>query len=142
MGVKGFKFKKTDYKILEREGGKRSIAAIGAKFFKVSKTTMERALRSDAGAREALERGRHNSIGEIESVAYKMAKSGKNTAMTTFYLKTRAGYRETQRVELTGRNGGPIETSELTPEQRREKLKKLRKFMDVTDEEHENPFDK
>ena len=44
---------------------------------------------------------------------YKMATSGKCPASTMFWLKCRAGWRETSVIEHTGRNGGPLEMVHL-----------------------------
>lgn len=43
--------------------------------------------------------------------ALEMAMSGQHPDMTKFWLKSRAGWRETNTVELTGKDGGPIELS-------------------------------
>lgn len=42
--------------------------------------------------------------------ALMMALSGRFPDMTKFWLKTRAKWKETSGIELTGANGGPIET--------------------------------
>jgi len=46
---------------------------------------------------------------KVAETAYSMAVSGQNPAATFFWLKTRAGWRETDRHELVGRDGGPVE---------------------------------
>ena len=46
----------------------------------------------------------------VAQSAFKMASSGQHPAMTMFWLKCRAGWRETQIVQHTGANGGPIQT--------------------------------
>lgn len=50
---------------------------------------------------------------EVARVALGMALSGANPDMTKFWLKTRANWVETKRIENTGANGGPIEYSEV-----------------------------
>lgn len=47
----------------------------------------------------------------VAKKALEMALSGQHPDMTKFWLKTRAGWRETNNVELTGKDGGPIEVS-------------------------------
>jgi len=60
-----------------------------------------------------LEMGDTLAIADVAQTAYEMAVSGKYPVMTIFYLKTRAQWRETTRVELTGEDGGPLTVMEL-----------------------------
>jgi hypothetical protein len=46
----------------------------------------------------------------VAKAALEMALSGRNPDMTKFWLKTRAKWKETSAIELTGRDGGPMET--------------------------------
>jgi len=46
----------------------------------------------------------------VAKVALQMAMSGQSPDMTKFWLKTRAKWKETAAVELTGKDGGPMET--------------------------------
>lgn len=50
---------------------------------------------------------------EVAKTALDMAKSGRNPEMTQFWLKTRAGWTEKSRLELTGADGGPIEIAHV-----------------------------
>ncbi len=43
--------------------------------------------------------------------ALEMASSGRFPEMTKFWLKTQAKWKETSNIELTGRDGGPLEIS-------------------------------
>lgn len=65
----------------------------------MSKDTLERFFASDSVLHAAVEKGRSNSILKVASTAYQLAVSGDVPAMTMFYLKTRAGWKETQVVE-------------------------------------------
>lgn len=49
----------------------------------------------------------------VAKTALGMAVSGANPDMTKFWLKTRAGWVETKRIEHTGVDGGPMEFSEV-----------------------------
>lgn len=49
---------------------------------------------------------------EVAKIALQMAMSGAVPDMTKFWLKTRAGWKETKVTEVTGANGGPILFSE------------------------------
>lgn len=46
----------------------------------------------------------------VAKVALEMAMSGRNPDMTKFWLKSRAKWKETAAIELTGKDGGPMET--------------------------------
>jgi len=50
---------------------------------------------------------------QVARVALGLALSGTDSDMTKFWLKTRAGFVETKRVEHTGNQGGPIEFAEV-----------------------------
>lgn len=45
---------------------------------------------------------------KVAETCYAMATSGKVPAATFFWLKTRAGWRETDRLEHIGEGGGPV----------------------------------
>ena len=49
----------------------------------------------------------------VAKVALQMALGGANPDMTKFWLKTRAGWKETKVTEVTGANGGPIQFAEV-----------------------------
>lgn len=72
--------------------------------------------------REELDTATIKANATVAGALYKKALAGNVTAMI-FWLKTRAGWRETNRVELTGANGGPVQSmpgpdlSKLTPEE-------------------------
>lgn len=74
----------------------------------MSKATFERRCIENPLIFEALERGRANAEMQVTNAAYNMAKSGQNTAMTQFWLKCRAGWKDTTRVEHTGADGAPL----------------------------------
>ncbi len=48
---------------------------------------------------------------KVAKVALDFALNGRNPEMTAFWLKTRAGWSEKQKIELTGENGGPVEVA-------------------------------
>lgn len=49
----------------------------------------------------------------VAKVALQQALGGSNPQATQFWLKTRAGWKETKVTEVTGANGGPIQFSEV-----------------------------
>lgn len=69
--------------------------------------------------------GRLDVISQVANKLVEKALDG-DTACMTFFLKTQAGWRETNRTELTGADGAPVTTAaitldgrNLTPEERK-----------------------
>jgi hypothetical protein len=56
----------------------------------------------------AYKRGKAVAINAVAKTVYQKAVAGEG-AFPFFYLKTQAGWRETNRMEVTGADGGPIE---------------------------------
>ena len=65
-----------------------------AAYFDMSLTSFERRLSESEDLRMALEKGRAKTIETVANVAYDMAVSGNHPAMTMFWLKCRANWRE------------------------------------------------
>jgi hypothetical protein len=57
---------------------------------------------------DSIKRGQSKGIAAISNSLFQSAKSG-NTTAQLFYLKCRAGWKETNAMELTGKDGNPIE---------------------------------
>lgn len=53
----------------------------------------------------------HIANATVARQALLMASSGRNPDMTKFWLKSRAKWKETTAVELTGKDGGPVEVA-------------------------------
>jgi transposase len=60
--------------------------------------------------RQELDDGRIDANAQIGKSLYEQAKAGNTTAMI-FWLKTRAGWKETNVTELTGGDGGPLKVT-------------------------------
>ncbi len=112
-----------------------------ATYLGIRTDTFEQMCKRDAALRLAIELGKAEASTALRQSAYQQAVGDPqrgikpSAQMAIFLLKTREGFRETVRMELTGENGGPIKTQELTVEQRKATLKKLKKFMDITEDE-------
>lgn len=65
-----------------------------AAVFKISKDTLERRLAYTPDGCAALEKGRATAIKQVSQTAFRLAVSGEVPAMTMFYLKCRARWRE------------------------------------------------
>lgn len=95
----------------------------------MSKSALLRRAAEDTKLSESLERGRANGIATVVQTAYKMATDGKNPAMTQFFLKCRSGWAEKNQLEISGRDGGPIEVENVTLEEVRERKAELLKLI-------------
>lgn len=60
-----------------------------------------------------LETANSRTNAAVAKVALQLAMSGAAPDMTKFWLKTRAGWKETKEVQMTGQNGGPIQFQEV-----------------------------
>jgi hypothetical protein len=61
--------------------------------------------------RHELDIGATKANSAVAQTAYQMATSGKCPAATMFWLKCRAGWKETNVLQHSGPNGGPIQIS-------------------------------
>lgn len=80
-----------------------------ADYFGIGKTTWFAMLERDPDISERYKRGKARAVGAVAQNLIKKAREGDNACMM-FYLKTQAGWRETQHVEMTGKDGGPVQT--------------------------------
>lgn len=77
-----------------------SMSAVGlnvtqmAALLGMSKKTFDRRISEDDTARDSIEKGRAKAIFQVGKTAYQQAISGLTPAMTMFYLKCRAGWKE------------------------------------------------
>lgn len=67
-----------------------------ASLIDVSKATLDRHKKENSIIAEAILRGRSKAAYKVSETAYKMAVSGKQPGMTTFWLRCRAGWSEDQ----------------------------------------------
>lgn len=85
----------------------RSLSAVGTRYvdialkLEITDDTLRKHYKSD------LEGGRIDANAQIANTLFQQAKKG-NTAAAIFWLKTRAGWKETQVNEVTGSDGGKI----------------------------------
>ena len=85
----------------------KTLAAVGTRFediarkLEISENTLTKYYRKE------LDEGRIDANSAIAKSLYDQAKSC-NTTAQIFWLKTRAGWKETQVNEVHGENGGPL----------------------------------
>jgi hypothetical protein len=71
-----------------------------------------------------LDTGKLKANVKVAQTLYKKAIGGDTTSII-FWLKSQAGWKDTQRVELTGNGGGPIQSVSMTPDEFREIAKNI-----------------
>ena len=77
-----------------------------------------------------MEQGRSNALANVMRTAYEQAVSGDVPAMTMYYLKTRAGWKETHVVE----HSGGVKLDGKTKE---EKLAEAKRLLSIIEEDDE-----
>lgn len=91
-----------------------NIAAV-ARALGVSRVTVHKRIRESAGLQEALSEARETMLDNAETALYSAALNGNMTALI-FFLKTQGksrGY--TERQELTGADGQPMQVQVYIP---------------------------
>ena len=78
-----------------------------ADYFGIGRTTFYAMMERDSDISERYKRGRAKVVADISNSLIMKAREGDNACMF-FYLKTQAGWRETDRVEHVGADGGAI----------------------------------
>lgn len=84
-----------------------------ADFFGISETTLREIENRQPEVSDAYKRGKAKAIGNVAKNLINQAQAG-NISAAIFYLKTQAGWKETQVNEHTGVDGGPIEVSNIS----------------------------
>jgi hypothetical protein len=79
-----------------------------ADYFGIGRTTWFAMLDREPDLSERYKRGKAKAIGAVAQGLIQQARAGDKVA-AMFYLKTQAGWRETDRLEHTGADGAPID---------------------------------
>ncbi len=90
----------------------------GAKGLPISEPTMRKNFAVE------LDTGKLKANVKVAQTLYKKAIGGDTTSII-FWLKSQAGWKDTQRVELTGTSGGPIQSVSMTSDEFREIAKTI-----------------
>jgi hypothetical protein len=83
-----------------------------ADYFGIGRTTFYALAEKDPEILEHYKRGKSKAIAHIAQGLIQKARAG-DTASAIFFLKTQARWRETERHEITGADGGPLELSRI-----------------------------
>jgi IS30 family transposase len=79
-----------------------------ADYFGIARSTWYQLLERDPEVAERYKRGKSQAIMTVAQGLLQKARDG-DTTSAIFYLKTQAGWRETNRVEHAGPDGGPVQ---------------------------------
>lgn len=79
-----------------------------ADYLGISRRTFIAIRERDPDVDARYKRGKAKAIAHVAQGLLQKARSG-DTASSIFYLKTQAGWRETERIEHSGPDGGPIQ---------------------------------
>jgi hypothetical protein len=119
-----------------------TMAALGlprdkmAAILSISKSYMRELIKKDSAAQKAIEKGEAIASYNLLKTGYDMATSGKCPTMTIFFLKCKENFREAYRLDLSAINGGEEpEIIDVTPSERKERIKMLQKHLEVTEDE-------
>ena len=78
-----------------------------ADYFSIGETTLREIEQRQPEVSEAYKRGKSKAIGNVAKNLISQAQAG-NVSAAIFYLKTQAGWKETQVNEITGADGQPL----------------------------------
>ena len=98
----------------EQKKNVEAMSAYGIDEEKIARTIGERGIDPKTLRkyfRYQLDVGATKANSAVAQTAYQMATSGKCPAATMFWLKCRAGWKETNVLQHSGPNGGPIQIS-------------------------------
>lgn len=80
-----------------------------ADYFCICVNTFKRLMEDDKRVFDSYRRGKAMAVIDVAGSVLSEARSG-NMQAAIFYLKTQAGWKETDRKEISGIDGAPIET--------------------------------
>jgi hypothetical protein len=83
-----------------------------ADYFGIGRTTFYALAEKDPEILEHYKRGKSKAIAHIAQGLIQKARAG-DTTSAIFFLKTQARWRETERHEITGADGGPLELARI-----------------------------
>jgi len=109
MGCKKVKFTQKQINQVEALASVLTVEQI-SEYFGISYVTFGRLRKDNPEIDKAYKKGKANAIREVAEGLLDKAKAG-NLSASIFFLKTRGGWRETNRTELTGADGKPIQAN-------------------------------
>jgi predicted transcriptional regulator len=99
-GVPAIQFSEADIKKIEKMAGLGMTLEQIAMVWERTPRTFQKHFKNNPELKAAVDRGREIANQAVAQTAYQMALSGKSPAMTTFWLKTRARWKEVHHHEV------------------------------------------
>lgn len=84
-----------------------------ADHFGMARSTLAKLMAEDPALRARFDMGRAKAIEEVGNKLLEKCRKG-DTASIIFFLKTQAGWRETSKLEVSGPEGGPVQTLDVS----------------------------
>jgi hypothetical protein len=104
---------KEQLELLQKLSGIRLPMDQIATMLDISYDTLDRMSKSSGAVRAAIDKGRAKGSSLYRQTVYQMAVGEKNPRMLEFWGKTQEGFKTADRLELTGADGGPVNTLSL-----------------------------
>lgn len=107
---------RTNKQIIEALRDSQGMVAVAARSLGVSRQTIYNRMEKSPEVREAIEEAREFTTDRAETKLFQAIEEGEGWAVC-FYLKCQGkerGYIERQQHEHTGKDGGPIQTEDVT----------------------------
>ncbi len=84
-----------------------------ADYFGISRSLLFKIMADDPDIRARYDMGRAKAVEQVAAKLLEKAQKG-DLAAIIFYLKTQAGWRETNRMEVSGPEGGPVQALDVS----------------------------
>ncbi|WP_313349369.1 hypothetical protein [Paracoccus sp. (in: a-proteobacteria)] len=84
-----------------------------ADYFGISRSLLFKIMADDPDIKARYDMGRAKAVEQVAGKLLDKAQNG-DLAAIIFYLKTQAGWRETNRMEVSGPEGGPVQTLDVS----------------------------
>lgn len=128
-------FTEKELEQIETMAGIRLPRKYMARIMGMSEGYFNQLMKLDDALRLRIEKGQAVASANAFQTLYSQAIGGNMTALI-FWMKTQEGLREGDRMELPpGENGEPHEVKTLTPQQRKERILELSRFLKETADE-------
>lgn len=103
----------------------------------ISETTLYSRRQESGEFDAAIKRGAAKGIQTVANSLFQNAVVNNNSTSQIFFLKARAGWRDTDRLEITGKDGAPIELKSAESEKRIQELMSILNLQDAIDVDYE-----
>jgi hypothetical protein len=126
--------KRTDAQMVKAIRDARGLVAVAARKLQIDRQTIYNRMQKSDAVKDAVAEAREFVLDVAEAKLMQAVENGEPYAIcfTLKCLGKDRGYVETQRHELTGKDGGPIETREMTDDELDKRAEQLRNRLIAT----------